>query len=534
MGIKYWFLVLSLVLLSGCKSSDSKLKHKPQILRTCMSSDILSLDPRKGTNMNSQGVVRMLFTGLVRLDESMNPRLELAESYRISSDYKTYVFTLKDSRWSDGSPITAYDFEKTWKTALTPAYSSTCTNLFFQLKNARKAFLGQISVDQIGVKALDDKTLMIELETPNPNFLNVLINSIFSPVHESIRSTPPDPSNLICSGPFRLKKYAFQDQILLKKNTHYWNSKNVKLDELHYYIVKDATTALLMFEKKELDWLGDPLSRIVADSLPKLKAQGQLNSFTTTGLQWLFINTNKAPVNNANIRKALSYAIDRQTIMQEIMHLSGMNPTLGLIPKILKKERWHPWFKDNDIKEAKIFFEKGLIELGLTADQFPTITVSYPSSANDKLVLAIKEMWRKNLGIDVKIEQMDGPVLYSKLYESDFEISWLGWILQYNDPANMLEIFKYKNVQPNFTGWENADYIRHATASLSSASESERWEHVEAAEKIFFDEMPSIPVNDFVALYVQQPYVKGVWVNSLFQIDFDRASIEQASEALQH
>lgn len=527
MRLKYWIFVICLLFLSGCKPSASKSNNNNQILRTCLAGDVHSFDPRKGLNMGTQGVLRMLFAGLVRLDETLKPRLELAESCRISSDNKTYVFTLKDSYWSDGSPVTAYDFEQTWKAALTPAYSSACTNLFFYIKNARKAFLGQISIDQLGVKALDDKTLMIELESANPNFLNVLINSVFSPVHKSMWQTPPDSAHLICSGPFCLKKYNFQDQVVLEKNKHYWNSKIVKLDELRYYIIKDPSTALLMFERKEVDWLGDPLSTIQLDSIPALRAKGLLNCFPMAGLQWLFINTERYPLNNVNIRKALAYAIDRKMLMQEIFHLDAtQTPTMGLIPQIVKKERWHPWFKDNDTQQAKILFQKGLQELGITAEQFPKINLTYYYSISGKVLETIQQMWKKNLGIEINIIQLDGQMLISKLQERDFQISWAGWVLQYNDPASMLEVFKYKNTTPNYTGWENPEFIEHATASLSAIADGDRWEHIEAAEKIFCDEMPSIPVNDFTASYLAQPYVKGVIVNHLYQIDFDRASIE--------
>jgi oligopeptide transport system substrate-binding protein len=476
--------------------------------------------------MGSQGVVRMLFTGLVRLGEDLNPRLELAESYQVSADFKTYVFTLKTSYWSDGSPITAYDFEQTWKAALTPAYSSPCTNLFFHLKNGRKASLGEISLEELGVKALNDKTLMIELELPNPHFLNVLINSIFSPVHESMRKTPPNACNLITSGPFRLKKYVFQDQIVLEKNTYYWNTKNLKLDELHYYIVKDPSTALLMFEKQEIDWLGDPLSKIAYDSIDSLRKRGLLHCDPSAGLQWMFLNTEKPPLNNTLIRKALAFAINRTQIMSEIMHIEGLTPSLSLIPKIIKKEKWHPWFVDNDIEQAKKLFAQGLQNLNLTLDTFPKLTITYASTASDKILQAIQQMWKRHLGIDVVLERVDSPILYNKWYDQEYEITWLGWLLQYNDPINMLEIFKYKHTQPNYSGWENAEFVRHATASLALAQEKDRWEHVEAAEKIFFDEMPSIPVSDYFVMHVAQPYVKGVWVNHLYQIDFDRAWIE--------
>jgi oligopeptide transport system substrate-binding protein len=476
--------------------------------------------------MGNQAVVRMLFVGLARLDESLMPRLELAESCQISSDNKTYVFTLKECQWSDGSPITAHDFECTWKAALTPAYSSACTNLFFYLKNGRKVLLGQVPADQLGVKAVDDKTLVVELEWANPKFLDILINSVFSPVHRSMHTTPPDTAHLVCSGPFCLKDYAFQNQIVLTKNVHYWNSADVKLQELHYYIVKDPNTALMMFENREIDWLGDPLSKVVSDSIPALKARGVLRSTPMAGLQWMFVNTDKAPLNNVNIRKALAYAIDRQAIMKELLHLDEMTPTLGLIPKITKRERWHPWFVDNDVQKAQALFKKGLQELGLTVDQLPAFSIMYGTWASAKSVEAIQQMWKKNLGITVNIEQLDGPVLFNRWYKHDYHIAWLSWTLQYNDPVNMLEIFKYKYIQPNCSAWENSDFIQHANASLSTTSDQDRWQHMEAAEKIFFDEMPSIPVNDFTAFYLTQPYVKGVSVNHLYQVDFDRASVD--------
>lgn len=528
------YFVLLLFLICGCQPTEHKPKNRPQILRTCIAADILSSDPRKGVSMHNQGVVRMLFAGLVRLEQDLTPRLELAESYRISPDYKTYVFTLKDCKWSDGSPITASDFENSWKAALTPAYSSAGTNMFFHIKNGRKAFLGQISIDQFGVKALDDKTLVIELENPNPHFLNILFHSVFSPVHKSMLYTPPNNAQLICSGPFCLKKHLFENQIVLEKNPSYWNSANVKLDELHYYIIKDRQTALAMFEKEELDWLGEPLTKIALESIPSLKAKGRLNSFPFAGQQWMFINTEKKPLSNVNIRKALSYAMNRKMIMKELLHLDEAQPTLGLIPKIVKKEKWHPWFVDNDVQEAKALFEKGLGELGLLGKPFPKIKISYHIATDPKPIQAIQQMWKENLGIDVEVDAMDPSSLFNNWYSRNYDITWLGWIVPYNDPTCMMELFKYKNSQPNNSGWENSDFIRHAEASLSSGSESERLAHNEAAEKIFCDEMPSIPVYDTVAFYLQQPYVKDVVVNELYLVDFERAYLEPETKQELH
>ena len=459
--------------------------------------------------MPTQGVVRMLFSGLAYLDQNLVPKLDLASSYRVSDDYKTYVFSLRDCKWSDGSPITAYDFEETWKTALTPAFSSANTNLFYFIKNAKKAYMGTVSIDQVGIQALDDKTLVIELEKPNPHFLNILINSVFSPVHKSLRYGAVDYKHLVSSGPFILKKYLLQNQIILEKNPNYWDADKIKLQELHYFIVKDHSTALLMFEKEEIDWLGEPLMKIVNDAIPDLRAKGLLHSTEIAGTHWLFFNTQKFPYNNANIRKALSYAIDRQRVLHDVMHYDNATPSLGLIPKILKKEKWHPWYRDNDIKCAREHFAKGLKEMGITAEQFPIITLNYPNNTQGgNVIQAIQQMWMKNLGIQVKSAETDTAILYRAFTSQEFDIARLGWVMQYDNVACLLDIFKYRNTHPNFTGWENAEYIRHADA-LTNCSEKEKWEHIEAAEKIFFDEMPSIPVMDFIAYYLEQPYEIG-------------------------
>lgn len=519
------FLCLLSLSLSSCQKKSTSAHPERQILRTCL-VDISTLDPRKGVDMPTQGVVRMLFSGLAYLDQNLIPKLDLASSYRVSEDYKTYTFFIRDCHWSDGSPITAQDFEETWKTALTPAYSCANTNLFFFIKNAKKAYLGTISIDQIGIRALDDKTLVVELEKPNPHFLSVLINSVFSPVHKSMRYDKVNYHHLVSSGPFQLKKYLVQNQIILEKNPHYWDAASIRLDELDYFIIKDQATALLMFEKREVDWLGDPLIKISADAIPDLQSKGLLHYVQGAGTQWLFFNTKKFPYNNANIRKALSLAIDRQKILHDILHFDQPTPPLGLIPKILKKEKWHPWFQDNDIISAKEHFSKGLVELGITAKQFPVITIQYATNSLwSKVLQAIQQMWIENLGVHVNNEGTDLAIFAHKFSNQEFDIARNGWLMQYDDAVNLLDTFKFKNTQPNFTGWENPEYIQHAEA-VRSCSEQEKWEHIEAAEKIFFDEMPSIPLVDTAALYLEQPYVKGVRVNYLFQIDFRWAFIE--------
>ena len=412
------------------------------------------------------------------------------------------------------------------KVRSSPAHASTNTNLYYFIKNAKKALEKEVPLDHVGVKALDDTTLFVELEHPHPNFINVVINTIFSPVHQSLRDTPLDSKNLISSGPFLLKNHALQNQITLERNPHYWNADQTHLDQIHYLVIKDPATALLMFEKGELDWMGEPLMRLSTDALPDLKKKGLLRTLPAAGTQWLFFNTNKPPLNNANVRKALAYAIDRHKIQRDVMHDDSALTALGLIPRILKKERWHPWFQDNDMEKAREYLAKGLGELGTTVDQLEPIAIHYPMHPTwSKVLQALQQMWEQNLGIKIRCEGCDTQIFFSQLYNFKHDIARFGWVMQYDDLVNLLEVFKFKNKRPNCTGWENPNYIYHTDASYTD-NEEEKWQHVEAAEKIFFDEMPAIPLVNILIGYVEQPYVKGVFVNYLYQIDFRWASIE--------
>lgn len=519
-----FFVILCLCF--ACHKSEAGQKEM-KVLRTTMFTDIPSFDPRTGTDMLAQGVVRMLHSGLAHLDQERNTKLDLAASYTVSSDYKTYTFILRDCLWSDGSKITAADFEETWKAALSPAYASTCTNLFYFIKNAKKASDGEVSFDQVGVKALDDKTLVVELERPHPNFLGVIMNSVFSPVHKSLRYSPIDEKNLISSGPFCLKTHLLHDKITLVKNPHFWDAESVHLDQIEYLVIKDPNTALMMFEKGEIDWMGEPLMRISTDAIPDLKQKGLLRTLPASGTQWLFFNTAKVPFNNPNIRKALALAIDRSKIQRDILYEDNPAPALGLIPRVLKKERWHPWFADNDIAKAKAFFAKGMQELDLRLEDLEPISLHFPlNPVWTKVLLAIQQMWEQNLGLKVKCEGCDAQIFFSEVYAAKHHIARFGWIMQYDDPASLLETFKFRNKRPNCTAWENADYIKHADASYTANLE-ERWGHIESAEKIFFDEMPAIPVVDILLSYLQHSYVKDVLINDLYQVDFRWADIQR-------
>lgn len=524
-------LLLSFTLLSSCYIFTAKEKSPTtpqQILRTSLKMDPISMDPRVGVDTVSDGIIRMLFDGLTYMDQDGSTQLALAESYEISEDQLVYTFRLKETLWSDGSPLTAYDFEGAWKSVVDPKTLAPNANLLYLVKNGRLVKLGELPVDALGVRADDDKTLIVELEHPQASFLDALSNCAFYPLPQKMRVSPLNYEDYVSCGPFQLKKYQLQNKIEIVKNPYYWNSSQVKLDEVHFYIVKDEATALLMFEKGEIDWMGSLLSGFTVDAIPSLKRSGKLTVVPVAGTNWLAFNTVKFPYTNVHIRKALALAINRQLIVDNISH-GQYKEALSFVPGVQKKELWHPYFSDNDPEAAKKFFAQGLQELGLTHEQFPVVTLIYNNvDIWHKMMQAVQQQWQEVLGIKVRLESMDGGAYFSRLWKRDFEVARFGWRIQYNDPGNILEVYKYKDFINNHTSWENPQFISCLDQASRSILLKTRWAFLEAAEKILIDEMPAVPLCHNSFMYVQKEYVKGVFVSSIMTADFRWASIERS------
>jgi oligopeptide transport system substrate-binding protein len=484
------------------------------------------MDPRVGVDSVSDAVIRMLFDGLAYMGRSGKTELALAESYEVSSDYQTYTFYLKEAQWSDGTPLTAHDFEATWKGMLDPDAVAPNSNLLYLIKNGRAAKKGDVSVDAVGVHAVSDRELLIELEQPHTTFLDALTNCAFYPLPPKMReSKTVNYNNYVSCGPFKLKEYLFQNKIIISKNPHYWNEEIVQLDEVHFYIVRDEATSLLMFKKGEVDWLGSTLGGLGMDALPELRQKGLLSIVPVAGTNWLEFNTEKFPFTNRHIRRALAMAIDRKEIVENLFH-NEYEMALSQIPKIQKQELWHPFFKDNDREEAKKSFAQGLEELHIAKKDFPVVTILYNNSDMwHKMMQAIQHQWSEVLGIDVRIQSIDWGTYLGRLWKKDFEVARFGWRVQYNDPSNLLEVYKYKDFLNNHTGWENPEFINYIDQA-SRCLERSRWAFLDSAEKILMEEMPIIPICHSFFLYIQKEYVKDVYVSSLNTADFRWAHIE--------
>ncbi len=525
---KVLFPLLLSSLFVACASPDkNKTKEPPQKISTCLHVEPPSLDPRMGVDVVSEAVLRMLFTGLTFSDKNNQTTLALADHYELSPDRKKYTFYLKKAFWSDGSPLTAYDFEETWKTLLKPSFPAPNVNLFYLIKNAEAVKKGELPIEKVGIRAADETTLEIELENPHATFLDVLTNSTFYPIPKGMRETPLDMNHYVGCGPFKLKNYVLQNEITLEKNPLYFAANETKLDELRFYIIKDERTSQLLFDKQEIDWLSSTLAGMPLDMQGDLIKKSQLLRFPAASTSWIIFNFNKPPLNNVNIRKALTLAVNRQSIIENILNGTAV-AARSLIPRVQKKERWHPYFPDASQEEARVLFKKGLEEEGLTLKTFPSIKLAYNQTEVWKRTMQVLQAtWAEAFGIHVELECVDFATLLQKLSRMDFDISRFGWRVQYDDPANFLEIFRFGAHTYNQSGWKNEKFEELLTKASQAGSDKERWDYLEEAEQIFFEYMPLCPLFHMDTSTTQQSYVKDIVISPLSTSDFRWAYIKK-------
>ncbi|MCB1108656.1 MAG: peptide ABC transporter substrate-binding protein, partial [Chlamydiia bacterium] len=367
--MKYLLFCLAAALFLGCQSTPGAVKQK---LRINFQTDPPTLDPRKGGDMTSSMMHFLLFEGLTRQTPDGPTELGVAKQIDISEDKLTYTFYLREANWSDGTPITAHDFEYTWKTMLNPTFPCFNAHLLFPIKNARAAKLGEIPLDAVGVSAADDKTLVVKLEAPTPYFLDLTAFCALYPVcktaveNDASWSEGP-PHHYACNGPFRLVEWKHCNQLKLEKNPHYWERAKVELEEIKVSLIENEHTALQLFEKGKLDIMGSAYTHIPTDATAKFKQLGLLKDYQVPATTACSFNTTKPPFNNIHLRKALSLAIDREAIVKNITRLSDEPAFTILHPALLS---WNPLHMAEDVSAA-IYFQKGLIELGLKAEDLP-------------------------------------------------------------------------------------------------------------------------------------------------------------------
>lgn len=498
-----------------------------QIVKLSFSALPVSLDPRLAGQKSAHIITKMLFEGLTRLDEKGNPTLAIAKSIEISPDGKKYLFKLKQCSWSNGAQVTAYDFEYSWKKILSPQFSTPFAYVFYPIKNAKSVKENLCPIEQVGVSALDNFTLLVTLDHPTPEFLELTAHSLYSPVHHITDKIHPNwaikgSEDFVCNGPFLLKNIINHTRYELIKNPLYWDKDHVRLQKIR--LSKNSTfTANEMFKKEEAHWIGDSMGpwEFFLENNP----EPQIHS-SYIGIYWCVFNTEKFPFNNTLLRQAFNLALDKNDLASKIHadHLPASTPlplshTMNHDPNRLFGNE----------KKALELFELALEELGLSRKTFPLITLSFlDTPLKKKTFTYIRERWKLLFQIPCRLEGLDFNTLFSKTTKGDFQVSGLYWKAWIDNPSYILEIFKHNHLDINVAKWSNSQYKDLLLQAKQTLDPVERVKLLSNAEKILITEVPVISLFYEKEKNIKKPYLHQViHSKTTGHIDFKYAYIDK-------
>jgi oligopeptide transport system substrate-binding protein len=504
----------------GCQKEEKSAVNSLKI--NFQEGDLPSIHPHDlMIYLRGISIAKHLFEGLTRVDAQGKAVLAGAKSVDVSPDGLHYTFVLRDNKWSDGSPVTALHYEAAWKEALSPQSSCSRAHLLYPLKNGEAAKKGTVPLSDIGVKALNDKTLSIDLANPCPYFIELLSLPICMPLFNAKEKQPTR-----FNGPFQMGQWVRNHSIRLDQNPHFWNLKKVSLKEIDIFMVQDTPTAFTLFEKKKMDWIGLPLCPLSTEMVDHLKRSGALNSHPIDRAFWLFLNTKHPGLASSSIRKALSLAIDRSQITQHILiggePLSKPLPeNLLSAPAVSQENR----LREN-MAEASHCFEQGLKELGFTKETFPPLVITYSQQANRKQFAEyIQQAWTKGLGIQVQLEPQEWNLLRTNLEKGQYMVSGCFEAAYYKDPMEILERLATLNPS-NFSQWTHPLFGAKIASAIDEKNTQRRNALMGEAEAILAEHMPFIPICSDRFLFAHTPNLKGYAFDYVGAIDFSYASFK--------
>lgn len=525
-----WNLQLPLIIfclfaLTGCREPKPIVSDT---VRISMEENPQTLDPRKARDLSTAAITQVFYEGLMRIQPDGKAAPAIAESVSFSPDQKTITFHLRESAWSNGDPVTAQDFEESWKSLLDPKFSSPNAYQLYAIRGAQAAKEGRLPIDQVGVHAPNASTLIVKLEQPTPYFLSLASTHFFFPVHISLRNqtTESNSSNkeIITNGAFQLEKWNLHDGLTAIPNPHYWDKDHVRLKQIQFNVLDNAT-ALQLFQNGELEWTGSPLSTISVDALASLRQEGKLEVNPSAGVYLFRVNTEQPPFNHVKMRQAFALALNRADLVEFVLQ-GNQEPAFGLIPYAFISSS--PYFDDCNLKLAHRFFQEAITELGLSLDKFPQVTINYASNERShKIAQVAQQQWKEAFGINITLQSNDPKVNFDLIKNHHYQLGIGSWFADFRDPISFLEIFKFKDNGTNNTQWENQEFIDMLNASALAQNDEERKKLLKQAEHKLMNEMPTIPLFYNTYNYVKNSSLKGVYFSELGYLDFTHAYFDQ-------
>ncbi|MCA0894950.1 peptide ABC transporter substrate-binding protein [Microbulbifer agarilyticus] len=522
-------LLAALLALGGCgapsdpsseTSKQTAVKLDPtklaadQTLVRGGGSEPETLDPHKISGTVESALLRDLLETLVIASADGGVRPGVAESWE-TTDNQHYFFKIReDAKWSNGDPVTAEDFVYSWRRLVDPATASKYAWYLAagKVKNAQDITEGKQPAESLGVEAVDANTFKVSLEAPVPYFVSMLVHASTSPVHKGTVEQYGDQwtrvGNFVGNGAFRLTEWVVNERIEYVKSENYWDAANVKLQKVRSLPIASPNAELKRYEAGEIDFAYDiPIEHI--NRLRKERGD-EVKTTPYIGTYYYEFNTTQPPFNDARVRKALAYAIDREIMAYKVMG-RGEEPSFHLTPGVVKGFDAPPTAWSQKTQAERVAKAKELLaEAGYNEQNPLKFSVLYNTNDNHKKVaVAITAMWKQTLGnVDVTLENQEWKTYLDTRANTDFDIARAGWIGDYNEPSTMLKLL-LTDGGSNYSKYSNAKYDELLAKSSKELDVNKRAEYYAQAEEILAEDMPIAPIYQYVIQHMVKPHVGG-------------------------
>jgi oligopeptide transport system substrate-binding protein len=506
----------------------SKLTHSA-VFRMNLGTEPPELDPAKMDDLTSYSVVQPLMKGLTQQDGHMRVIPAVAASWEALHGGKRYVFHLRpDARWSDGKPVTAHDFVFAWKRGLTPETGAPYAFFLYTLKNAKAFYDGKITdFSQVGVRAINDRTLQVDLEKPTPFFLSLVAAPIMLPLRQDLLEKDPErfteAGHFLANGAYQLNKWIHEEKIVLTPNPYFYGRKTPgqfpHVAEVDMLMINDANTSVVMYENNELDFI-ETTSSLPAFDVRRLRHHPDAHTQTQHRINYFGFNVTKPPFNNIKVRQAFAYALDR-TYYPKLLQ-SGQTPIASWVSPGLLGYDAKLGLQYNPQKAKQLLAEAGYPN----GKGFPTVTVSFPTTYDIRKEAEIAQaLWKKNLNVNVRLDNMEWKMLLSKLNEDPPGLFRMGWFADFPDADSYMGVFMADNGN-NHTRWKNAQYDQWVQEAATSLNPTHRRMLYEKAQRLLLEQdTVIIPIYAAQKTYLVKPWVQGLTINALNLVDLDTLNI---------
>lgn len=533
--IRTLIVVAITVLLVACTGGESNVSqgNRDGILHYGNGTEPQGLDPHVVTGVPENHLIRALFEGLaVKNPYTLEPEPGVAQSWEFSEDRRVITFHLRrNAKWSNGDLMTAQDYVWSWQRALDPAMGNLYAYMLFPVKNAETFFRGEATdFADVGVKALDQYTLEVTLTEPTPYFLQLMDHYSTFAVHRATiekfgkatdRFTKwTRVENIVSNGPFRLKDWQLNRRIVMEKSNTYWDADAVKLNGVVFYPTENIVSEERMFRVDQLHYTQSvPLEKTPAylamENTPYVQAP-------YLGTYFYLVNTNRAPVDDPKVRRALSMAIDRETLVSTVLQKSYFPAYAITPPGTLGYEP--PQLFDFDLDKAKALMSEAGYPDG---EGWPGLEITYNTSENHrKIAVAVQQMWKEGLNIDITIANQEWKVYLDSVSEMNFQVARRGWIGDYVDPNNFLDMYLTGGGNNN-TGFSDERYDDMISRLAPQAkTREERFAIFYEAETMLMENMPIIPIYTYTSKHLIHPSVKGMPSNLMDSINLKYVWLE--------